>query len=105
MGLWDKAYSSADIPTMREVEKVYRPGNMPFLRYFQNGFSKQQGIYIINNQKTILRKRTTLSHLIRRIDPQRASRVFLVENEIDLEKIAAAAKSLNIYPVMMEALR
>ncbi len=104
VALWDKAYSLGSIPTMSEVEKAYRPGNMPFLRYFQNGFSQRQGRYIIDNQKARFETRSALARSIKNIDPYRASRVFLVESETDLEKILAAAKSQNLYPVMMEQL-
>src|SRR3989338_1189557 len=105
VGLWDIINSSAEIPTMQEIERVYRPSNMSFLHYFQNGFSQKQGRYIIYNQKIILEERSTITHNIRHIDPQRASRVFIIEGEKDLEKIMTVAKSQNIYPVIMEPLK
>ena len=104
-GLWEGAYSSGSIPTMPEIEQVYRPSNMPLLYYFQDGFSQKQGIYIINNQKIIPDPRSTLARRIKRTDPLHASRVFVMESETDLEKIMDAAKRLNIYPAMMESLK
>ncbi|MDO8655693.1 MAG: hypothetical protein Q7K45_00510 [Nanoarchaeota archaeon] len=102
VGLWDRAYSSAEIPTIQDIEMVYKPGNMPFLHYFQNGSSQNWGNFIIDNQKIISDNGSTLSYKIRHINPLRASRVFIMESETYLEKVMAVAKSQRIHPIIME---
>lgn len=104
IGLWEKTGSSTKIPTLQEVEEIYRPGNMPFLLYFQDGFSQQQGIYTIDNKKKVHEPRSSIPRFMRRINSQRSSRVFVVETGEDLEKIMAAAKGQNLYSIIMEPL-
>ena len=105
VGLWDQAHSLADIPTLHEIEQVYRPSNMPLLYYFQRGFSQKRGKYIINNQKITFEPRSSLSSCIRDVNPQHAVRVFVVESEIDLEKMIVITKNQNLHPIIMEPLK
>lgn len=103
VGLWEEK-SSKSIPTLQRAEQLYRPGNMPFFRYFQNGFSQKQGVHTIDKLKIVRELKASIPRFIRRIDPQRASRVFIIESEIDLERIIVAAKNQNLSPIMMEPL-
>lgn len=105
MGLWEKEASSKSIPTLPEIEEAYRPGNMPFYRYFQKGFSNQQGIYLVINTQIQADYGTSLARYIRRIDSSRAARVLIVEAETDLEKIMMAVKDQHLSPIIMELLR
>ncbi len=106
LGLWEKAYSTADIPTMQEIEQVYKPGNTPFLWYLKKGFSRHQGRYLITNGEITLESEpSNIARTMRRTDPQRASRVFVVESETDLEKIIAIVRGQNISLMIMEPLK
>lgn len=105
VGLWKKGPSSLEVPSLQEIEEIYRPRNMSLFRYFRKEFSVRQGIYTVGVKKTRPDIKISIGSYLRTFDSQRAACVFIVEDEIDLEKIVAAVKSQGKHPMLMEPLK